>query len=30
MAQTAEQIRISKGDPELMEALLRAGNTPRR
>jgi hypothetical protein len=28
MAQTAEQIRISKGDPELMQALLRAGNTP--
>ena len=30
MAQTAEQITISKGDRELMEALLRAGNTPQK
>jgi transposase len=30
MAQTAEQITISKGDRELMEALLRAGNTSQK
>jgi hypothetical protein len=30
MAQTAEQITISKGDRELMEALVRAGNTPQK
>jgi hypothetical protein len=29
-AQTAEQIRISKGDRELMERLLCAGNTPQK
>lgn len=30
MAQTAEQITISRGDRELMEALLRAGSTPQK
>jgi transposase len=30
MPQTAEQITVSKGDRELMEALLRAGNTPQK
>lgn len=30
MGQTAEQITISKSDRELMEALLRAGNTPQK
>ena len=30
MVQTAEPITISRGDRELMEALLRAGNTPQK
>ena len=30
MAQNTGQITISKGDRELIEALLRAGNTPQK